>query len=73
MVDSASPPPPPTPPMNLHENTRQDSLSLFQGEERRKSSKGERGGGIGKRTFKREGGLTKTNNDEQREGGGVKN
>ena len=32
------------------------------------------GGGIGKRTFKREGGLTKTNNDEQREGGGgVKN
>ena len=32
----------------------------------------EGGGGIGKRTFKREGGLTKTNNDEQGEGGGKK-
>ena len=33
------------PPMNLHENTRQDSLSLSQGEERRKSSKGGGRGG----------------------------
>ena len=42
LVDSPSPPP--IPPKNLHENTRQDSLSLSQGEERRKSSKRGEGG-----------------------------